>query len=434
MAERNQSNTTNYDHPQESNLLNVHKAMEYDHNGEPVLRTSLSNVEVTPKGRLKTSSRQTVFHNTSLYDTGTDIWDNHTELGATIVHDANIAAVVMTSSTTPGSKAIRQSLKVMNYIPGRPAEFSTAFRAGPAAGTRLRIGVFDETNGVYFEKDAAGVFHCVIRSNSSGSVVENRVARSDWNGDKLDGTGVSKIVVPPGQIQLIVIDYEWYGAGQVNFSFVIDGNKHTIHTFNHANRIATSWMARPFQPIRIEVENISATTTASMTMYSTSFALEGESLTVGSPKITGIPLPGINLPTAFSYLPTVSIRLKASQLNAVAFIEQIQAFTVDNSFLTFRVYKNATLSAAGGLVWNDFMTSGSSIEVNTNATSFTGGEVIALGIVPLNGQPYDLDSNTITFQIGRTNLGTESDIFTLALSPAKNNVTALGTLRWREQR
>lgn len=427
-------NSTNYVHSDEPNLYDLHKAMEYDHMGQPILRTNLTDIESTSKGRLKVTQRQTIFHNTSLYDTGADIWDNHTEGGATITHNANIAAVVMTASSTVGSHAVRQSLKVMNYIPGRPAEFSAAFRAGPAAGARLRIGVFDENNGVYFEKDAAGTFYCVIRSNSTGSVVENRVARADWNGDKLDGTGGSGITVPPGQIQLLVIDYEWYGAGQVNFGFVIDGKKHTIHTFNHANRTTTSWMSSPFQPVRIEVENLSATTTASMTMYSTSFALEGSSLTVGSPKITGIPLPGITLPTAFTYLPTVSIRLKASQLNAVAFIEQVQAFTVDNSFLTFRVYKNATLSAPGGLVWNDFMTSGSSIEVNTNATSFTGGEVIALGIVPLNGQPYDLDSNTITFQIGRTNLGTESDIFTLALSPAKNNVTALGTLRWREQR
>ncbi len=429
-----QPNSTNYHHPWEPNLADLHTAMDYDHMGQPMLRANLTNVETTPKGRLKVSSRQTIFHNTSLYDTGADIWDNNTTLGATIAHDTTQAACVMTSSTTIGSKAIRQSLKVMNYIPGRPAEFSAAFRAGPAAGVRLRIGVFDENNGVYFEKAADGTFYCVVRSSSSGSVVENRVARVDWNGDKLDGTGGSGITVPPGQIQLLVIDYEWYGAGAVNFGFVIDGNKHTLHTFNHANRISTSWASRPFQPIRIEVENISGTSTASMTMYSTSFALEGESLTVGSPKITGIPLPGKNLPTAFTYYPTVSIRLKASQLNAVAFIEQIQAFTVENSYLTFRLYKNATLSAAGGLTWTDFMSSGSSIEVNTNATSFTGGEVIALGVVPTNGVPYELDSNTITFQIGRTGLGTVSDIFTLALSPVNNNVTALGTLRWREQR
>ena len=184
----------------------------------------------------------------------------------------------------------------------------------------------------------------------------------------------------------------------------------------------------------MEAENISATTTASLTIYSVSFGLEGTATNQGVPKITGIPLPGLNLATAFTYVPTVSIRLKSNQLNAVAFIEQVQAFTTDNSFLTFRIYKNATLTAGAPLTWTDFSTTGSSIEVNTNATGFTGGTVIALGVVPLNGRPYDLDSNTGVFQIGRTGLGTASDVFTLALSPAKNNVTALGTLRWREQR
>jgi len=44
MAERNQSNSTNYQHPQESNLLNLHKAMEYDADGKPRLRVT-SNIE-----------------------------------------------------------------------------------------------------------------------------------------------------------------------------------------------------------------------------------------------------------------------------------------------------------------------------------------------------------------------------------------------------
>lgn len=38
MADR--ENTTNYSHPQETNLLNLHKAMEYDSAGQPVVRTT----------------------------------------------------------------------------------------------------------------------------------------------------------------------------------------------------------------------------------------------------------------------------------------------------------------------------------------------------------------------------------------------------------
>ena len=428
------NNSTTYVHSYEPNTNDLTMAMDYDAYGQPIVRTALTNVDTTSKNRLQVSERRTIFYNTSLYDTGTDVWDNHTATGATITHDSNKNACVLATSTTAGSLAVRQSYQVMNYIPGRPAEFSMAFMAGPAAGARLRVGVFDENNGMIFEKAADGTFYCVIRSKSTGVVVENRVARADWNGDKLDGTGPSGITIVPGMMQMVDITYEWYGAGSVEFAFIIDGHKHVIHTFYHANRTNVSWAATPFLPIRIEAENISATSTASLTIYSVSFGLEGTSATQGIPKITGIPLPGKVLSSAFTYYPTVSIRLKSNQLNAVAFIEEIQGFTTDNSFLTFRIYKNATLTAGGAVTWADFSTTGSSIEVNTNATGFTGGEVIALGVVPLNGRPYMLDGNTGVFQIGRTSLGTVSDIYTLALSPAKNNVTALGTLRWREQR
>lgn len=434
MANEIRQFATNYRHPTDPNILDVHRAMDYDQYGQPILRTGLSGIDHTSSNRLKVSQKQVSFYNTSLYDLGTDVWDYSTTLSATAIHDTNKQACVLTSSSTTNSEVIRQTKRVMNYVPGRPVEFSLAFQVQQATGARTRVGVFDTMNGIYFEKDENNVFWCVVRSSGTGSVVENRVSRDNWNGDKLDGTGPSGITVPPGKIQMIKFEYEWYGAGSVHISFIIDDHKHTVHTFHTANIDTQSWAATPFFPARMEIKNISATTESYLTLYSTSFAMEATSTIIGVPKITGIPLPGKNLATAFTYEPTISIRLKSDQLNAVAFLEEVQGFTTDNSFLTFRIIKNATLSNGGTLTWNDFMTTGSSVQVNTDATSFTGGEVIALGVVPLNGRPYMLDGNTGVFQIGRTNMGTVSDVFTLALSPAKNNVTALGTLRWREQR
>ena len=43
-SDTSRNNTTAYTHPQETNLLNVHKAMEYNLGGEPVLRTTGSSV------------------------------------------------------------------------------------------------------------------------------------------------------------------------------------------------------------------------------------------------------------------------------------------------------------------------------------------------------------------------------------------------------
>ena len=50
MAERNENNSTSYEHPQETNLLNLHKAMEYNDDGEPLLRVSVGGESVTISG------------------------------------------------------------------------------------------------------------------------------------------------------------------------------------------------------------------------------------------------------------------------------------------------------------------------------------------------------------------------------------------------
>jgi hypothetical protein len=44
MSLPNRDNSTNYSHPQETNLLNVHKAMQYNTNGEPELRVHASGI------------------------------------------------------------------------------------------------------------------------------------------------------------------------------------------------------------------------------------------------------------------------------------------------------------------------------------------------------------------------------------------------------
>ena len=45
-----QPNTTNYQHPQESNLLNIHKAMDYNAAGEPQVRVTLGSDNITITG------------------------------------------------------------------------------------------------------------------------------------------------------------------------------------------------------------------------------------------------------------------------------------------------------------------------------------------------------------------------------------------------
>ena len=49
-SDTSRDNTTAYAHPQETNLLNLHKAMEYDAAGKPVVRVRVDGGQVTISG------------------------------------------------------------------------------------------------------------------------------------------------------------------------------------------------------------------------------------------------------------------------------------------------------------------------------------------------------------------------------------------------
>jgi len=48
-------------------------------------------------------------------------------------------------------------------------------------------------------------------------VVETRIKQSDFNLDKLDGTGPSGYIIDLGKMQMVFIDYSWYGAGKIRY-------------------------------------------------------------------------------------------------------------------------------------------------------------------------------------------------------------------------
>lgn len=430
MANLNE-NSTNYFHSYEPNTNDLTMSMDYDAQGQPIIRTANTANSYTSKNRLRTSSFSTWFFSTNQFDLGLDVWDQTTANGATITHDPTQSAVTMRTTSTIGSKAVRQTRQVMPYIPGRPAEFSVAHRwEVPVAGVRKRIGIFDENNGIYFEDGGNQNYYCVIRSKVSGSIVETRVQRADWNAERFDGLGPSGITADPNAIQLLVIEYEWYGAGAVHFNFVMNGVKHRIHSFYHANISHDVYMSTPFLPIRFEIENVSATAPGAMVIASTSYGLEGTSIRTGLPLVQQIPLPGLTLGTAQTFYPAFSLRLKSTALSGIAILEKLNFFTTDNTTLAYRIIINPTLT---GGTWVDHELPYSLMQVNTGATAVTGGTIYYRGLVPTNGTDIILDLGN-AFQLARNTMGTVSDVVTFALTSFNSNKTAVGTVGWRELR
>ena len=192
---RKENNTTNYIHPNESNLWELHKAMVYDPYNAPSLRVDDTSVQHTSKNRRKVTNQSLAFYSSFQYTKDVQVWDEQLTLGATSTYVDEESIVKIEVTGTAGSEAIRQTRKVMRYVPGRQVEVAFAGRFGPEApGIRRRAGVFDELNGVYFENTGSEFFVVVRRELAGGGIEEDRVEQEEWSEDRLDGTGPSGII------------------------------------------------------------------------------------------------------------------------------------------------------------------------------------------------------------------------------------------------
>jgi len=384
--------------------------------------------DYTSKGRLKVSNPEVIFFNTFQYGIETDVWDSSTANGGAVAFDATTSSIDMTVTSTLNSECIRQTHNVQRYIPGRSSELTFAIKlTTPVSGIRRRFGLFDGTDGIYFE-DNGGDYACVIISG--GSVT--RVARASWNGDKLDGAGASGITADATAQQIICLDYEWYGAGQIVFSFVIGGEKRVIHTFNTGNILALPWCKTPFLPIRLELKNTTgAAGTHHMYQGSNSLVIEGNSIRLGTPQNALTPLAGITLTTANTFYPVLSIRLKSTALGGVALPSLFQASSLDNTSVFYKIIRNATLNGT----WVDQADTNAFTQYNVTSTgAVTDGIVLDSGYVGAGNTAVINLNQSGNYQIGRSALGTASDTFTIAIAAVNANKSGIASLTWIEQR
>jgi hypothetical protein len=386
------------------------------------------------KGRLRIAQYATEFTNTFQYGKETDVWDETTSNGATSTHNADLSAIDMAVTTTLNSEVVRQTRNVMTYIAGRPSILSFGIRLqAPVAGIRRRFGLYNGTDGAYFEDDGSGDYFCCI-ANSGGTPALQRVGRASWNGDKLDGTGPSGIVASPNAQQLISIDYEWYGAGAVKFQFIINGENITIHTFYSANILNNPWCKTPFLPIRCEIKNTTggqAAGTFHLYQGSNSLIHDGTAEKAGMPVSITNAITGTSMGSANVFTPILSIRLKSDSLSGVAIPHSYQIGTIDNVDVFYRIIKNATLTGAS---WQNHPNANALTQYDTSSTAYSGGDEYDAGFIPRLSAGSQRFDDLANYQIGRSGMGTISDTLTIAMASATGNKKAVAAFSWLEQR
>ena len=440
-------NQTGYVHTYEPNTNDLTLAMDYNPAGQPVLRIDDTSLQHTSKDRAKISGYEIVFFNTFQFDKEIDVWDEITTTGGSAVHNRDRSEVVLTvDGAVTGSKVVRQTKTVQRYIPGRTAEASFAFRfTDTAAGIRKRIGMFDDQNGLFLE-EIGDELAFVIRSNASGSVVDTRITQANWNQNKLDSTGINGVTLDPTMRQIVIFEYEWYGAGIAEMKFIIDDHPISVHKQFHGNRQQLPWMGTPFVPFRCEIENISSTTgTHSLHQSSNSFMLEGATGLLGVAVSVSSPITGTRLGVANNWYPVLSIRLQPDKLAGVVLPSTYQVATIDNTNIFFRLVRNAVIGAdAGNSAWTAVPASGSAFTeyqtYNTPAAidDADQGTRIDSGFIVAGGGSANIQLDQSTqYQLGRyttTTIGDTSDVFTLLCASSGTNKDALASMTWIEQR
>ena len=388
--------------------------------------------QFTNNNRFKISPYQTVFFNTFQYGKETDVWDERIVGVGTATFNVNASNVVMQVGSTAGSKVVRQTKNVMRYIPGRSSTLAFTIRLEtPQVGIRRRFGLFDDNNGVFFE-DNGGTYSYVIRSSVTGIVTETRVFRDEWNGEKFDGNGWTGVTADPTKQQMISINYEWYGAGIIQFAWLMKNETVASHTFDNANTNPGVWCSTPFLPIRIEIENVTGVAgTHYLYQGSNSLIQEGEPEKLGTLLSISNPITGTTMSAANTFYPIISLRLKSSNLGAVMLLRSLQAATDDNTNVYWKLLQNATLT---GGTWVNHPDPNSFMQYNITQTAVSGGSDLLSGFV-INGSGalVDLDVRA-ALQLGRSGIGTISDTYTLVCASPNANKKALAVLNWIEQR
>lgn len=337
-------------------------------------------------GRLRVSNPLTLFDTQARYfDHGQFV--SNIAGGATSTYNSNSSTFLL-SVPSNGDSIIRETVKTFIYQPGKSLFVLNTFAMNtPTAGLTQRVGYYNTNNGVFFEASGT-TLNMVIRSYSTGVLVEDRIPQSNWNGDPLDGTGVSGITLNPALTQIFWTDIEWLGVGSVRTGFVINGQYIVCHTFNHANEAGNTntYMTTATLPIRYEISSTGPS--GNLRQICSTVISEGGYSLSGMPggigHALGTPVRLSNTPSVFT--PLIAIRLKSTNPDAIVLPVNYTILPEDQALIKYRIYRQAVTTGGSWVSAG----SNSSVEYNLAPTTLSSGSVATEGFLVSNNQSINV--------------------------------------------
>ena len=382
--------------------------------------------------RLKVSTPFTLFDSQHRYQEN-DKWDTLTATGGTTTFRSNESALDLNVTTTSGSKVYRETKRVFAYQPGKSLlVLSTFVFAAKKNNLRQRVGYFGAQNGIYLEQNGNDVY-IVLRTYVGGSVDDTtyRVAQANWNGDKFNGTGPSGRTLDLTKANILIMDIEWLGVGDVRVGFFVDGRPVIAHTFHNDNLRPTTYMTTASLPMRMEIENLGTTDSAS-TAKQICNSVMSEAGFEGFSRRYNIAMgtTARTLATGGTLYPVLSLRLNSNRLDSVIVPSNISALVTTNNIAQYRILLNPTFGGTSP-TWSTHYNGNVDYVVHNVDTTVTGGNDIIGGYINTSGLLTVSDINDFNFQLGRTQAGV-SDVITFAMAGKNNNTDVLVDFSWFE--
>ena len=385
--------------------------------------TTITGTNLDAFGRLRVSNPVTLFDSQNRYIDG-EQFSSITATSGNVVYVANESSFNLNVSAASGSSVIRQSKTVQAYQPGKSLLIMNTFAmATLKANLTQRVGYFTADNGIYFE--AVGTqLNLVIRSSTTGSIVEERIPQASWNGNTL----LSGTVLDPTLTQIFWCDVEWLGVGNVRTGFVINGEFIVCHTFQHANQPGntTVYMTTATLNPRYEITNTGATS-GNSTMKQICSTVISEGGYTPSTKIGYVT--NNTVPTRVSSANTVtalcSIRLNPAYPDAVVVPAQLDLLLIDVRYGQFQLIENATFTTSFSNV------AGSVVQTAIHSNVITDGNVVYSGLTSSRDEVEIGDDVKKRIQLWRTAAGTPSTL-TLAVAYTAANADLLWKFGWEE--